>query len=489
MAVQQTQVTPLPDRRKAVTDATQVYSQVVERYARLFDNPGARLRFLNNTLAKQSLRQQELRQSLKRYKFLESTPIYEWIMEARLYSSILEELRAQAIHVPPQQRARLEDVDIPLKARVVFFCQRFRHVFLTAGLAAAGVLLFATYSLVMWSGQKVSAYFAQKQNPNAPNASLQTTPKPNESTNGNSGMSDFLKGRYAEQKLWLVAETAESEEWSNGGRILKGYETSNRPRSYYLIPRNSESGGNQIRHEPIGIVYHTSENELGDFTADNNASIQQQSVNVVSYIRRNRSYHYVIDRFGRIHRVVRDDHAANHAGNSIWADEKNIYVGLNDSFIGICFEATVTAGAVEKMITEAQVIAGKQLTDILRSKYKFSDANCTTHGLVSVDPTTGTIAAHYDWAKNFPFEAIGLSDKYQIKPPYITDYGFTWDETVIAHIGSELWPGALAADAEFKQKAERAHIDPEVLRLKLRERYKEQYARQKAMQGQPVTLH
>ncbi len=483
MAVQQTQVTPLPDRRKA-TDSSQVYSQVVERYARLFDNPGARLRFLNNTLAKQSLRQQELRQSLQRYKFLESTPIYEWIMEARLYSSILEELRAQSIHVPPQQRARLEDVDIPLKARVVFFCQRFRHVFLTAGLAAAGVLLFATYSLVMWSGQKVSAYF-QKQN----SITSQTTPKTNEPTNGNSGVSSFLKDRYGEQKIWVVSDTAESEEYSNGGRIQKSYETSNRPRSYYLIQRNSESGGNQIRHEPIGIIYHTSENELGDFTADNNASIQQQSVNVISYIRRNRSYHYVIDRFGRTHRVVRDDHAANHAGNSIWADEKNVYVGLNDSFIGVCFEATVTAGAVEKMITEAQVYAGKQLTDILRAKYKLSDANCTTHGLVSINPDTGLIGFHNDWATNFPFEAMGLSDKYQVLPATITDYGFTWDDEVLQKPGMALWPGASAAADIFKQRAERARISIDALRLKLRERYKEQYARQKAMQGQPVTLH
>ena len=352
MAVQQTQVTPLPDRRKANADASQVYSQVVERYARLFDNPGARLRFLNNTLAKQSLRQQELRQSLKRYKFLESTPIYEWIMEARLYSSILEELRAQSIHVPPQQRARLEDVDIPLKARVVFFCQRFRHVFLTAGLAAAGVLLFATYSLVMWSGQKVSAYFASKPETNTtqqPVGKNGEPPAPN-SPNSTSG----LLNRYPET-VWLISSSAESEEYSNGGRILKSYETTNRPRSYYLIPRNSESGGNQIRHEPVGIVYHTTENELGEFTADNNASIQQQSTNIVTYVRRNRYYHYVIDRFGRIHRILPDNQAANHAGHSIWADDKYVYVGLNDSFIGISFEATVKAGETEFGGTELLV--------------------------------------------------------------------------------------------------------------------------------------
>jgi hypothetical protein len=485
VAVQQTQVTPLPDRRKPA-DASQVYSQVVERYARLFDNPGARLRFLNNTLAKQNLRQQELRQSLQRYKFLENTPIYEWIMEARLYSSILEELRAQAVHVPTHQRARLEDVEIPLKARFVFFCQRFRHIFLTAGLVAAGVLLFGIYSLVMWSGNKVSAFFASQ-----PEANVTDAPTKNGVSNNtnpaNKGVASLITN-YDPENVWVVSQTPEYEEYSNGGRILRTHETTNRPRSYYLIPRHSESGGNQIRHEPVGIVYHTTENELGEFKADNTASIQQNSQNIVSFVRRQRSYHYVIDRFGKIYRILPDNHAGNHAGHSIWADDKNVYVGLNDSFIGISFESSVFAGGTEKMMTQAQVFAGKQLTDILRSKYKFSDANCTTHGLVSVNPNSGAIAAHYDWAKNFPFEAMGLSDKYQIKPAYITDYGFTWDDTVIANVGSELWPGALSADAEFKQKAERARISVDALRLKLQERYKEQYARQKAMQGQPVTF-
>jgi hypothetical protein len=463
---------------------SQVYSQVVERYARLFEHPGARLRFLNNTLAKQASRQQELRASLQRYKFIEKTPIYEWIMEARLYSSILEELRAHAIHVPPQQRARLEEIQIPFKARIVFFCHQFRHAFLAGGLVAAGVLLFVMYSFVMWSGHKLSSYFAHKYSNGATPTVVAKEDQPAGKTGGVSGL---LK-RYDPEKVWLVSENQEVEEYSNGGRILKSYETSNRPRAYYLIPRNSESDGNQIRHEPIGIIYHTSENELVGFSADNNNSTLERSANVIRYIRNNRSYNYVIDRYGRIHRVVRDDHAANHAGNSIWADEKYAYVGLNESFIGICFEATVKAGTLEETITEAQVIAGKQLTDILRAKYKFTDANCTTHGLVSVNPDTGLIAFHHDWTKNFPFDAMGLSDKYQSLTPNVKDYGFTWDQEVLEKLGGNVWPGAEAADAELKQRAELARIGVDALRLKLQDRYKEQYARQKALQGQAATL-
>jgi N-acetyl-anhydromuramyl-L-alanine amidase AmpD len=470
-------VTPLPDRRPA--DSSQVYAQVVERYARLFDHPGARLRFLNNTLAKQAARQEELRRSLQRFQFLKNTPFYAWIMEARLYSSILEELRAQAVHIPAQQRARLEEVDIPFKARFVFFCQRFRHVFLAGGLLASAFLLFGLYSLVMWSGQKVSAYIAQK---NGAAQTAQGNGKPTQvNANGNNSFNDTLNILKSE-KVWQVSENSESEEWSNGARILKANETTHRPRSYYLIPRNSESGGNQIRHSPIGIIYHTSENELTEFTPDQSDSIEKRSANVIRYIRNNRSYNYLIDRFGRIHRIVRDDHAANHAGNSIWADEKNVYVGLNESFIGVCFEASVKEGTLEKIITEAQFLACRQLTSILRAKYNIDDANCTTHGLVSVNPETGLIGFHNDWAKDFPFDAIGLSDKYQIQPASMTDYGFTWDDEVLNKPGMELWPGAKAADEKFNQRAERARISVDALRLKLRERYKEQYARQKALQ-------
>ena len=50
-----------------------------------------------------------------------------------------------------------------------------------------------------------------------------------------------------------------------------------------------------------------------------------------------RCYHFVIDRFGQVFRVVRESDVANHAGNSVWADDKSVYVNLNSSFLGIAF--------------------------------------------------------------------------------------------------------------------------------------------------------
>ena len=78
---------------------------------------------------------------------------------------------------------------------------------------------------------------------------------------------------------------------------------------------------------------------------------------------------------------------------------------------------------------------------------------------------------------------MGLSDKYKIPTPNMTDYGFTWDDEILEKMNKTLWEGAVAADEEFKQRAEKLHTTVEDLRLKLRARYREQYARQKTLQN------
>src|SRR5262249_26303857 len=115
-----------------------------------------------STLAKQSARQAELRQALQRFQFLEKTRFYEWLMEARLYSSISEELQTVLRAAPPAQRARLQEVEMPFKARLFRFCYQARHAFYAVGVGSAGVLLFGLYSLAIWSGQKASTYVAQR---------------------------------------------------------------------------------------------------------------------------------------------------------------------------------------------------------------------------------------------------------------------------------------------------------------------------------------
>ena len=451
------------------TDA--IYAQVVERYAKLFDNPVARLRFLNSTLAKQATRQEELRQSLQRFQFLEKTPFYHWMLEARLYSSIIEELRAVMHSVPAAQRARLQEVEMPFKAKAFFFCYQMRHAFYALGVVLAALVLFGLYSGVMKAGQYVAQRFSTPGKTIVVNTGAQSVAPPVTKT----------LNQY-DGKVWQVERTSKYERWNNGGRINTEFETDNHPRAYYLIPRNAETAGEETGNLPVGIVYHTTEGEQIKFSQDNNASIQERSRNLArNVIQKNRSYNYLIDRFGEIFRVVRDEQTANHAGNSLWADQKYVYIGLNESFIGVAFESS-QANSLEETLTEAQVLSGRQLTAILRSKYKIADANCTTHGLVSVNPDNGVIAFHHDWVKNFPFEGMGLSDKYKVPAPHMTDFGFTWDEEILEKLNKTLWPGAISADEEFKRRAEKQHIAVETLRLRLRERYRDLYAKQKALQ-------
>jgi len=50
-------------------------------------------------------------------------------------------------------------------------------------------------------------------------------------------------------------------------------------------------------------------------------------------------YNFLIDRFGRVFRIVNESDAAQHAGYSVWSDDRWLYVDLNESFLGVSFEA------------------------------------------------------------------------------------------------------------------------------------------------------
>ncbi len=456
--------------RGQAADPAQLYSKIVERYAMFFDRPADRLRFLNNTLNKQKERHEQLRFSLRRFKFLERTRLYDWILEGRFYSTILEELTALVEQLPPDRRASLRRVEVPLSARAFFFFRQARHAFYTVSVVLAGILLLSLYSLVSWSAKGVNTYLAQRYSRGGRTPIVVTSAGQDTSKAYAATTAKYLPG-YTPEKVWQVEQHKEFERYSNGCRILTKYETDNYPRSYYTIPRGADIEGEQVRHDIVGIVYHTSESDIIPFIPKNNDEIQKKSQWLLEYIRNKKSYNYMIDRYGEIYRVVRDDHTAFHAGNSIWADEKFTYIVLNDSFLGICFESTVNAGTLEETLTEAQIIAGYALTNVLRTKYNIKDANCTTHGLVSVNPDKMLIAFHHDWVRNFPFEAMGLSDKYKVPPPNIADYGFTYDEEVLAKLGNKLWEGAFIADEEFKKRAEAKRTNPELLRRRLRDRY------------------
>jgi len=453
---------------RRIADATQLYSKIVERYAALFDSPAARLRFLNNTLARQHQRQEQLKESLHRFRFLEKTPFYLWMLEAWFYSAVMDELQSVMPFLSAKNQQAIQQLQIPFSARAYTFIHQTRHAFYAAGVLTAGLILFGLYSLVSWSARNVNSYLSNKYKSGKSIIVTQAGQTPNDFT---VTTAKYLPGFQAEN-VWLVERTNEYERYSNGCRILTTHEIDNHPRAYFLIPRGSDAESGELRHNPIGIVYHTNEGDMAQFSSDNNDSILKNSRGALGYIQDIKAYNYLIDRYGEIYRVVRDDHAAYHAGHSIWADAKYDYIGLNESFLGVCFESKFNSGSsLQETLTEAQITAGRALTNVLRSKYKIADENCTTHGLVSVNPDKMLIAFHHDWVRNFPFEAMGLSDKYKVAPPNMADYGFTYDEEILDKLDRTLWPGAIAAEDEFNKRADKSRSNVEVLRRKLRDRY------------------
>jgi hypothetical protein len=217
------------------------------------------------------------------------------------------------------------------------------------------------------------------------------------------------------------------------------------------------------------------------FVEGNSGSIENRSKNLLAYVRDHKSYNYVIDRFGQIYRVVRDSDAAFHAGNSVWSDGDVTFVGLNESFIGVCFETKADVAEGGERLTEAQVLSGRLLTQVLRSRYQIKDSNCVTHGLVSVNPSNGRILFHHDWAQGFPFEALGLSDKYAVAPASVAELGFGYDSDIVSQIGGHVWPGVEAAETEFARHASEQNSKPDALRDRMRSVYRERMDAQRAL--------
>jgi N-acetylmuramoyl-L-alanine amidase len=271
-------------------------------------------------------------------------------------------------------------------------------------------------------------------------------------------------------QVWMVEHSDTSELYSNGLRIDSSFTVPNRPRAQYpIFALHGAAWTDRTGSKPIGIVFHTTESHLAPFEEDENHRLKQIGRNLLEVIRQQRSYHYVIDRFGRVYRVVDESDAANHAGNSVWADTDGIYVNLNDSFLGVAFEAQT--GATNE-VTPAQISSGKVLTEMLRSRYGISAENCVTHAQVSVNPLNMRIGAHTDWAYSFPFAKLGLPDNYAIPLPSLYAFGFVHDEVFLESAGGR-WRGLDLAIEQVERQAAAEKIPAARYRAILRHRYKE----------------
>ena len=267
--------------------------------------------------------------------------------------------------------------------------------------------------------------------------------------------------------VWLVEENTGFEIYSNGLRVEKEFVTSNRTRTSYGVFRQvADTPISQ--NETIGIVFHSTESHQAPFEPSETRHLKRIGRYLIEYIRQNHSYHYVIDRFGRVFRIVRESDVANHAGKSVWGDAKGTYIMLNDSFLGVAVEAQTD---LTPATNTAQVHALRVLTEMLRTKYTIPSNNCVTHAQVSVNPSNGQIGYHTDWAYGFPFTDIGLPDNYKLKLASVTAFGFVYESSFLSTSGDRRWPGLIASLEEVNQQAGAAGVPAADYRKRLQQRF------------------
>ena len=81
------------------------------------------------------------------------------------------------------------------------------------------------------------------------------------------------------------------------------------------------------------------------------------------------------------------------------------------------------------------------LIEMLRARYQIQAGNCVTHAQVSVNPANMRVGYHVDWASEFPFEALGLTNNYAAALPSIWAFGFESDSAYLDAAGGQLRAG------------------------------------------------
>jgi len=272
--------------------------------------------------------------------------------------------------------------------------------------------------------------------------------------------------------VWAVEQTKGSDVYSNGLQIENRLAVTNEPRSYPLMRRESDGKFGPLRDQPAGIVFHTTESDQVPFEASQSRALKRIGQELLLYIRNKRAYHFLIDRFGRVHRIVVESDTANHAGHSVWADSRWVYFDLNASFLGVAFEARMHAD--ERPVNQAQIHAAKVLTEMLRSKYTIPAENCITHAQVSVNPDNTRVGWHTDWGAGFPFKDIGLPDNYELPNPSLYLFGFGYDPTYMNSTNPELWKGLLQAEERVREAAVEHRQSVAEYRTSLQKKYRKQ---------------
>lgn len=276
--------------------------------------------------------------------------------------------------------------------------------------------------------------------------------------------------------VWQVEGTKDWEIYSNGLRIDNRFAVYNHPRSYQVFSADHpEEAGEPHRTQPAGIVFHTTESQQAPFEAGKNRVLKQVAESLAEFVRSHRAYNFLIDRFGRVYRIVYESDAADHAGHSVWADREWLYVNLNESFLGVSFEAKTEPGQEVPAVSPAQVREAAMLVEMLRARYGISATNCVTHAQVSVNPFNMRVGYHTDWASSFPFEQLGLPNNYDQPIPALAFFGFESDATFLRVAGARLYGGVELAEERLRERAAELGLPLSAYRSKLQRLYRERF--------------
>jgi len=428
------------------------YAKVVDRYSRYIESPVLRLKFLNN-----ALKVEHPRSVWNKLPLVGSLP-------------------DRAMIIVELSKVLPVDQPAPLGIRLTAILYRVRYAIYA--MCAALVLLVGA-SLTYAVSRIVSSITVSTE---AKGVAAGVQPAA-ANLNGSEAVAAIANGAgLTLENVWLAEQGEGFEFYSNGARVLTEFETSAPKRSFHRFSLDDLANGSEaeILSRPVGIVYHVSESDQLPFADRYNSSLQNHSRALLEYSRQHKLYNYVIDRFGRVYRIVRDDCEASHAGNSVWSDGRSVYVNLSSSFLGICFEGRGAAMGADG-INEAQIYTARVLTAVLRSKYKIDDANCVTHGLVSVNPSNRLMGYHTDWVSEFPFEALGLSDKYETELTAISRLGFGYDQAYVAAAGGR-WPGLEKADAALQEDAQKRGVSLEEERHDLARSFQRMYSKERSLE-------
>ncbi|HEU0122033.1 MAG TPA: peptidoglycan recognition family protein [Bryobacteraceae bacterium] len=272
--------------------------------------------------------------------------------------------------------------------------------------------------------------------------------------------------------VWVVENTADHELYSNGLRVEKRYLAA--PRDPMAFQRwRIDTDAREEGVAPYGIVFHTTESDAAAYEESNNRKLRRAAEGTLGFVQSQRAYHFVIDRFGRVFRTVPENEPANHAGASVWADDKYYFVNMNHSFLGVSFDGQTRGADGKPSVTEPQVTSARLLTDILRARYRIPTENCVTHAQVSVNSGNMGVGYHTDWAAGFPFAQLGLPVNYLTPLPAITLFGFGFEDYYSSVAADELQDGISAGETVLRQEASRRGLSTAAYRRLLAKRFRD----------------